>query len=140
MNLKQPGIALAPMLLQTFVLVMMFYGTPMLVEATPRLHVTWRHAGFAEFIMRTGTLTPYVESYFNWPGFFALAAFLTQAAGFQNPIELTTWVSVLFNLLYLAPLILIWRTFSRNAKLIWMGVWLFYVSNWVGRTILRRRR
>lgn len=133
LNLRQPRVALVPMLLQTFVLVMLLYGTPMLVETTPRLHVTWRHAGFAEFIQRTGTINPYLESYFNWPGFFALAAFLSRAAGFENPIELAKWASVFFNLIYLAPLLLIWRVFSRNEKLIWMGVWLFYVSNWVGQ-------
>ncbi len=133
LNLAQPRVALGPVLLQTVILILILYGTPMLIEPTPRIHVTWRHAGFSEYIIRRGSVAPTLESYFNWPGFFSLAAFLTEASGLQDPIELTTWASVFFNLIYLAPLVLIWRAAVPYAKQIWVAVWLFYVSNWLGQ-------
>src|SRR5690606_39710902 len=37
------------------------------------------------------------------------------------------------SLMLLLPLLLIYRTFTEDRRLIWTGVWLFFVANWVGQ-------
>src|SRR5690348_16650954 len=64
--------------LHLLLLIFMLYGVTTLVEQQPRFSIVYQHAGFTEFIMRTGTVDPYFQAYFNWPGFFLFSAFLTQ--------------------------------------------------------------
>jgi hypothetical protein len=109
----------------------MLYGTTTLVEEVPRRNVVWRHVGLTEYIMRTGRVDGSLDTYFNWPGFFSLSAFVTQLAGFQSAISLTPWASVFFNLLYLGPLLMAFRVATPDKRLIWLGIWFFYLTNWV---------
>ena len=53
----------------------MLHGITMLLESEPRFAITWVHAGFVEFIDRTGTTVPALDARWSWPGFFGLAAF-----------------------------------------------------------------
>src|SRR5205085_6595889 len=55
-------------------LVVMLNGIPILAEEVPRFGATWVHAGFTDYVMRTGALAPGIDARFNWPGFFVLAA------------------------------------------------------------------
>ncbi|NOK63687.1 MAG: hypothetical protein GFH27_549379n30 [Chloroflexi bacterium AL-W] len=121
------------LILQVVVLIIMLYGITVFVEEEPRFGVTWLHAGFTEHIMRTGTVAPNLEARFNWPGFFVFNAALTQLAGFETPLAFASWSAVILNLLYFAPLYVMFRAVTSDKRLIWLGIWLFFIANWVGQ-------
>lgn len=121
------------LLLHVVVLIVMLFGVTAFLEEEPRFPVTWQHFGFIEYIVRTGTLAKGIDARFSWPGFFVLNAFLTQIAGPQSVLLWATWAAVCFNLLYLGPLLMIMRTATNDERLVWLGVWFFYLTNWIGQ-------
>ncbi len=133
LGLRQRPLRTPLLLFHVLLTILFFYGTPALVEEVPRANVAWRYSGIAEYVMRTGSINPSLETYFNWPGFFTLAALATRLAGLDNPVALTNWAAVCFNLLYLGPLLILFRSSTRDERLVWLGVWFFYLSNWVGQ-------
>lgn len=114
-------------------LVVMLFGITSFIEPVPRFAATWKHIGIIEYIMRYGSVDPSIDAYFNWPGFFIFGAFFNDLAGFKSALDYAAWAPVLFNLLYLAPLVLLLDALSRDRRLVWLGVWLFYLTNWVGQ-------
>jgi glycosyl transferase family 2 len=114
-------------------LVVMLNAIPVLTEEVPRFGATWLHAGFADYIMRTGGLAPGLDARFNWPGFFILAALLTQLGGLASPLALAGWATVYFNLLFALPLAVLFRGLVRDERLVWAGLWVFYLANWIGQ-------
>ena len=121
------------LLLHVLALVFMLYGYAALVSSQPRFPTAWTHAGFVEYITRTGHTATDIDARFNWPGFFALGALLTRVAGLPDAIPLLSWAPVFFNLLYLGPLFLILRAATRDTRLTWLAIWIFYLSNWIGQ-------
>ena len=121
------------MTLYLVVLVVMLYAIPALVEQVAHFSTNWVHEGFIEYIRRTGAVAPQLEARFDWPGFFILAAFLAQVAGIGNPVGYANWAPVYFNFLYLLALAVIFRSLTRDPRLIWAGLWLFALGNWVGQ-------
>ena len=115
------------------VLVLMLFGLTPLLEAVPRFAVTWRHVGIAQAILDTGHINPRIDAYFNWPGFFVLVAALVRASGFHNALPLASWSPIYLNLAYLAPLLVIARSLTASRRLVWLGIWLFYLGNWIGQ-------
>ncbi len=124
----------APVLaLHVIVLIFMLYGVTALIEEAPRYPVAWLHAGFTEYVMRTGQTAPMLDARFNWPGFFSLTAFATQVSGLESALALMSWTPVFLNLLYLGPLLAIFSVVSEDVRLRWLGVWFFYLANHVGQ-------
>jgi len=121
------------LLLHLVLLILMLYGITTLVEEAPRFSTVYRHAGYIEYIMRTGTVNPDLDAYFNWPGFFILSAFLTQVAGYHDILGYAAWAPVFFNLIYLGPLYVILSTATTDKRIVWLGLWFFYMTNWVGQ-------
>ena len=126
----------AVLLLHTVALIVMLYGIRGMIDQIPAFRVTWRHVGIAEVIDRTGEIDPSIDAYFNWPGFFTLAAFLARAAGFSSIEPFADWAPVFFNLLYLAPLLVIMRTATKDSRVVWLGIWIFYFADWVAQDYL----
>jgi hypothetical protein len=117
-------------------LILMLFGTPAVIEEVPRFTVAWRHAGIAELVARTGTVRPDLDVYGSWPGFFLILGFLSRAAGISNPIAFAEWASVLFNALYLGPLLFLYRSVAVNGRTVWLAVWIFYAANWAAQDYL----
>jgi hypothetical protein len=115
------------------VLVVVLYAIPVILEPVVRMAVTYVHDGFVEYIRRTGTVAPALEARFDWPGFFILAAFLTQTAGLPDSMPLAAWAPVYFNLMYLAPLALIFRSMTADVRLVWAALFGFILTNWIGQ-------
>lgn len=132
LTLRRPsGSELVPAL-HVLALILMVYGITPLVDEVPRYSVTWRHIGVAEYVARTGDIDPRIDAYFNWPGFFVMTAFVTELAG-TSARSFVDWTPVFYNVLYLGPLLIIFRTATTNAALVWGGVWIFYLANWIGQ-------
>jgi hypothetical protein len=109
------------------------HSAPAWVQEVPRFSTTYVHTGFAEAIMRTGHLFVNSDARFSWPVFFVLAAFVTSVAGLDNALPLTGWIPVISNLLYLLPLFMIYRALTVDRRVVWLGMWVFVVANWVGQ-------
>lgn len=120
------------LLVHMVLLVYMLYGASTLIEEVPTFNVSWRHAGIITSIINHGEVTPETNAYFNWPSFFILGALATKVAGLgSNPLSLVPWAPVVFELLYLAPLIVISRAATRDPRLPWVAALIFYLTNWV---------
>lgn len=129
--LRQPRAPI--MILHLLLLIFMLYGMTTLVEQAPRFSVLYRHAGYTEYIMRTGTVDPELDAYFNWPGFFVLAAFVTKISGYSSILGYAVWAPVFLNLLYLGPMYLIFTSSASGKRTVWLALWLFYLTNWIGQ-------
>jgi hypothetical protein len=126
----------ALMLLQVAVLIFMLYGATALVEEQPRFSVVYRHAGFAEYIIRNRGVDPRLDAYFNWPGFFIALATVVQALHLRDALALAPWAPVFFNLLYLPPLYLLFESFTHSQRTRLLAIWFFYLGNWVSQDYL----
>ncbi|MFI5461740.1 MAG: hypothetical protein ACHRXM_40665, partial [Isosphaerales bacterium] len=132
-HLRRDSLSAPFLTLHLVALVFLLYATTTIVEEQPRFAATYIHVGIAEYITRTGTVAPGLEARFDWPGFFILAAFLSQVSGFRSAMDLAGWAPVYLNLMYLAPLALIFRSITRDMRLVWAGLWLFELTNWIGQ-------
>jgi hypothetical protein len=124
------------LLLHLVVLIFMLHGTPALLYETLRYAWAWKHVGVVDYIQRHGSVSPtvtYFSAYHNWPGFFALSAFITEVAGFESALGFANWAPVFFNLLNLGGLLLIIKSLTRDQRLLWLSVWFFFLANWVGQ-------
>jgi hypothetical protein len=124
------------LLLQLGVLVLILFGTPSFVEYGPRTQSAWRLAGIADYATQHHSIDRGIDAFFNWPGFFILVSFVTQAAGLSSPLELARWAPLFFNLAYAIPLLVIFRALALSRRQIWIGLWLFFACNWTGQDYL----
>lgn len=112
-------------------LIVILYGTENTIGEAPHLTTLYRHAGYIEYILRTGAVLPNFDVYSSWPYFFVLGAFLTRSAGYQTILSYAGWAPVFYNLIYLGPMYMIFTSMTTNKRLIWLGIWFFYLTNWV---------
>lgn len=131
--LQRPRLRPLILLLHLCLLIFMLYGVTSLIEEAPRFSVLYRHAGYTEYIVRTGTVDPSLDAYFNWTGFFILSAFVTRSMSYPSILSFAGWAPVFFNLIYLAPLHLLFSTFTTNKRLVWLALWFFCLTNWIGQ-------
>lgn len=119
--------------LQLICIILILYGTPNLVEEMPRFTVVYTNAGYTDYIMQTGTVDPYLDIYFNWPGFFVLSAFFTKVCGYSTILSYAGWAPVFYNLIYGLPIYSIFTSITINKRLVWLTLLFFYLTNWVGQ-------
>lgn len=117
-------------------LIFLAYGITSVVYDTPRFAIAWKLAGIIDYIMLHGTVDGRIDAFFNWPGFFILMALMTRAAGFDDPFPFMTWAPVIFNVLYLGPLWMLFRSATNDLRLVVLGMWFFYLANWIGQDYL----
>ncbi|MGW2561433.1 hypothetical protein ACWCXB_19690 [Streptomyces sp. NPDC001514] len=93
-------------------------------------------------LLAEGTVHPTAElsggmsAYDQWPGFFSLNAALVKAFGVEGATSYVNWAPVALGVLTLPVLVLIYRTFSDDWRLVWTAVWIFQLANWVGQDYL----
>jgi hypothetical protein len=114
-------------------LVLLLQGAPAVIEAEPRFHEAWTHAGFTNYVAQTGQVLPHIDARFDWPSFFTGVALLAHAGGLPSAILLLRWYPVFINLLYLPPFFLLARQILRDEKKALLVVWIFPLANWVGQ-------
>ncbi len=121
------------LILHLVLLIFMLFGMTTLVEQAPRFSTVYRHAGYTDFILRTGSVDPYLDAYFNWPSFFIVSAFLTKVAGYNTILSYAVWAPVFFNLIYFGPLYMIFTSATDDRPTIWLSICFFYLANWIGQ-------
>ena len=120
-------------LVQILAVIFMLYGAPGLIEEMPRFVTAWLHVGFSDAIDKTSQLHPFRDARFDWPGFFVLSAFVRSIAGASGTIDFLTWVPPVQVALYVGPLYLIYRSMSADPRFVWLAIWAFVLTNWVGQ-------
>ena len=93
LTLQRLQLRVSLLALYLVLVIIMLYGVENIIEEAPRFSVVYRHAGYTEYIMRTGTVDPSLDAYFSWPGFFVLNAFVTRVAGYQTILAYAGWLS-----------------------------------------------
>jgi transposase-like protein len=130
---RSPQPRFPELILGVISLVVLLQAAPGIIESEPRFQVAWLHAGFTDFVARTGRVLPRLDARFNWPSFFTGMAFLDRAGGLPNAIILIRWWPVFINLLYLPPLYMLAKLVLRDAKKAMLAIWLFPFANWIGQ-------
>ncbi|MER6998662.1 hypothetical protein [Streptomyces sp. NPDC000410] len=101
-----------------------------------------KHDAVISRLLAEGTVHPGTElsggmsAYDQWPGFFSLNAALVKAFGVDAAASYINWAPVALGVLTLPVLVLIYRTFSDDWRLVWTAVWIFQLANWVGQDYL----
>jgi hypothetical protein len=113
--------------------VVCLHGVAAWIEPLPRFPTVWIHMGFVEYIGRAGTVLPYQDARFNWPGFFGLIAFVTGKHDWASLAGLIAWTPMVSNLLYLLAFGMLLRNLRASWRAKWFAAWLFCVLNWVGQ-------
>ncbi|MEO3873925.1 hypothetical protein ABGB18_34370 [Nonomuraea sp. B12E4] len=121
------------LLFQIAAITFALHGAGALVSSEPRFPTAYIHAGFVEFIGRTGETAINIDARMGWPGFFALFAFVTKAAGITDMTTILQWTPLLSNLLYLLPFVLILRQVVATTRARWFAALLFVLVQWIGQ-------
>jgi GT2 family glycosyltransferase len=117
-------------------LLAMLHATPTILYGTLRYSWAWKHIAVIDYIQRHGRLDlslDQLSAYQAWPGFFALSAVFNAAGGVVSSLSYASWGPPVFEIAFLGPLLLIFRQFTTDRRLIWTGVWFFYLGNWIGQ-------
>lgn len=112
-------------------LVVFLFGTACAIEPVASLTSSWVHAGYVQYVYAHGQPLENYNAEFSWPGAFSLGAVVISFMGQSNAIDLLRWFPVVIELLYLAPLLAIARASGVNRRSQWLGIALFYASNWI---------
>jgi hypothetical protein len=117
-------------------LILMIHGTPAILYGSLRYSWAWKHVGIIDYIQRHHSIDPYIQAlyvYHNWPGFFALASFVTELSGLGSPLAYANWAPVFFNVLWLSGLMIVSSAWTSDRRLLGLTAWFFLVTNWVGQ-------
>lgn len=115
---------------------------PAILYDTVRYAWASKHDAIISRLLAEGTVHPGRElsggmsAYDQWPGFFSLDAALVRAFGVDGAASFINWAPVALGLLTAPVLILVYRTFSDDWRLVWTGLWIFQLANWVGQDYL----
>jgi hypothetical protein len=121
---------------QVLVMVVILHSADPIIHGLPRLEASYRHLGIADHIAKSGQLDPNLDAYFNWPGFFDFLGLLSGATGVKDLMGVATWAPLGINLLLLAPLLALATRITSQPRQAWAGVWIFYLTSWVGQDYL----
>jgi hypothetical protein len=117
-------------------LIVMLYGLATFTEPLARFQTAWLHAGFIEYVGRTGKVLPSLDARYSWPGAFTFGAWGDKAAGVPSAVTLLRFAPLTFALLYLAPIWSIARSLTSSRRACWLTLWIFSIANWVGQEYL----
>ncbi len=121
------------LVLQLVVGIILLYGASLPFQQEPSFNVVYRHAGIVDHLLGGGPIDPSIDAYFNWPGFFILGEFIVDVTGLHGVLPLAPLAPLVFNVLALPALVVIGRTATADWRTAWTGVWVFYLTNWVGQ-------
>ncbi|MEV4063661.1 hypothetical protein [Nonomuraea dietziae] len=119
------------LLFQIAAITFALHGAGAIVAEEPRFPTAYVHAGFVDFISRTGETSVQLDARMAWPGFFALFAFVGKAAGITDLTTILNWTPLLSNLLYLLPFVLILRQVVATTRARWFAALLFILVQWI---------
>jgi hypothetical protein len=134
--LTRPRLPFALAVFLTVVLIGLLYGSSPFLSGEIRISAAWRHLGVVDYVVQHGRVDPLLDVYHNWPGFFVLVAAATQAVGITDIRPIALWAPVWQSLLYLPALYVLFRALTRDRRVIWLAIWIFFTADWIGQDYL----
>jgi hypothetical protein len=114
-------------------LVVMLYATSALVYPEGRYSWLYKTIGVVQRVSATHRLTPGLDIYQSWPGFFALAAWFDRVAGVSSPLVYAKWWQVVIELAALPLLYSIYASLALPVRHRWLGLMLYSAGNWIAQ-------
>ncbi|WP_329562913.1 glycosyltransferase [Kitasatospora sp. NBC_01266] len=117
-------------------LIAMIHATPSLLYPALRYSWAWKHVAVVDAMLRHNGTVPNaqgLEIYNQWPGFFQLNVLLLRVTGHSSALGYAVWGPVIFNVLLIPPLLLLFSSVTRDRRLVWGAVWIFFSASWVGQ-------
>ena len=74
-----------------------------------------------------------LNAYQSWPGFFAVAATWLVGSHASSWLGPAQWAPLFFGLLDVLALHAVFTALDTDRRVIWTGVWLFALGNWIGQ-------
>jgi hypothetical protein len=127
----------SPVVLAAYVLAfaILLHATAAILYPEPRYTWTYKHLGVIDAIGAHGAADRSVDVYQNWPGFFALVAWFSRAAGVE-PIDVARWAQPGFALADVAVVLFCLRGLTRDTRHVWTATWIFVIGDWIGQEYL----
>jgi hypothetical protein len=119
------------LLIFLILLALYLFGTACAIEPIASLADSYRHAGILLYIFQHGQVRPHFVADFSWPGSFSLGAVFVGLAGQANALGFARWFPLFIELIYLAPLLVISRSVGVGRRAGWLGIALFYATDWI---------
>jgi hypothetical protein len=113
-------------------IIMVVHATPALLYGIPRYTWTFKHIGVTNVILAEHAAPRAADIYFDWPGFFTAAGWLSQATGISLA-DLATWSPPFFNIAFAAAVSFVARGLTKDLRIVWLTTLLFVITNWVGQ-------
>ncbi|XHH09890.1 MAG: hypothetical protein ACFCUE_04480 [Candidatus Bathyarchaeia archaeon] len=120
------------LILHTLLLVFFLNFTPSIVEGTARFATSYSNFQAVNYISQFEHINPSVLWILNWPSFSILVSIFSQVTCF-SPSTILLFYPTVFNLLFVAVLVLFFSTLFNDNKLVWLAVWFISLGNWVGQ-------
>ncbi|MER7751665.1 glycosyltransferase [Kitasatospora sp. NPDC097643] len=117
-------------------LIAIVHATPSLLYPTVRYSWAWKHVEVVDAMLRHGGTVPrpgWLDIYNQWPGFFTVNGLLLRTTGLHSAMGYAHWATPVADVLLIGPLLLVYRTISRDWRLIWGAVWIFFSCLWIGQ-------
>ncbi|HET9168212.1 MAG TPA: hypothetical protein VFN97_02215 [Actinospica sp.] len=136
LTLRQPTVATSWLVAYVLALIAMLHATPTLLYGTLRYAWSWEHVAIIDYLVRHGGVDPSngsLSPYNKWPGFFALNAAVIRMTGLRSSLGYAAWAPPVFNALMVPPLVLIFRTMTKDRRVMWGAIWLFSCCQWTGQ-------
>jgi GT2 family glycosyltransferase len=121
--------------LYALALILVLHGTTAVLYDEPRYAWTYKHLGVIALIDHARAVDRSVDIYNNWPGFFALAAWLSAVTG-VSAISYAAWAQVFFNLANVVALRFALRGLTSDERVLWTASLFFVLGNWVSQDYL----
>jgi GT2 family glycosyltransferase len=132
---SRPALPNRLLWLYAVALILVLHGTTALLYDEPRYTWTYKHLGVIALIAHTGAVDRSTDIYNNWPGFFALAAWLSSVTG-VSAAGYAAWAQVFFNLANVVALRFALRGVTSDERLLWTATLFFVLGNWLGQDYL----
>ncbi len=123
------------LIIQILLFILFLHLTPLLVEGA-RQRYAYSAYGVADFITRTGKISPEIIGYHNWPVFQIFVSTFQSLTGIDPDVVVRLSSPVLTELLFFFPLYLFFDLVLEDKQQKWLAIWIFYVADWVGRLYL----
>lgn len=117
----------------TTALVLMLYSSATILAEVPRLPWVYKHIAVTDYIGAVGHVSPGLDIYNRWPGFFSLSAFLGEVMGYRDAVDYAAWAETGFALVDTVLVLAIARSISKSARIYWTATLVFIVTNYVNQ-------
>lgn len=117
---------------QIILLILFLNLTPIIVEGTARFNTSYQNYRAVSYILQTGHIDPLVQWIHNWPSFSILFSIFMEITILPETILLSIYPT-LFSIALFFPLFMLFRSVLNDNWLVWIALWTFYISNWIGQ-------